>query len=414
MKSRTVRVLMVAIAVVAQASAGYLAWRLDQQMRAGRAAIAAFEAQVRQASQALAAIGSAQSGYVAEGQSSERWQTQLTTMMTSAAPKLTDLRLAAKTSEAQGALDTAIETMTSFGQADAKARDYVSSGQRLSASDVIFANGHDLLNKAIAALEDARVRENVRHEAAAATMRQTQLVYVGGAVGLTLVILLVLVPVPRVTNGPEAGGRAARTKVGGGLGLSQPAGRIAGAGAMAEPATGPQEMAGQDRGEPARSARMRELDAAAGICASLARVKSPQELPLLLERVASVLDATGVIIWMTEGSPGLLRPVLAHGYALATLTRMGAIGPDVDNATATAYRTQAVQTMPADPPSGGALVIPLITADGCTGAMAVELKKGVDPSDYLRAVGTILAAQLATLITPAPAADASHAGPHSS
>jgi hypothetical protein len=46
--------------------------------------------------------------------------------------------------------------------------------------------------------------------------------------------------------------------------------------------------------------------------------------------------------------------------------------------------------------------------------MAVELKKGVDPSDYLRAVGTILAAQLATLITPAPAADASHAGPHSS
>jgi GAF domain-containing protein len=87
---------------------------------------------------------------------------------------------------------------------------------------------------------------------------------------------------------------------------------------------------------------------------------------------------------------------------------MGSIGPDADNATATAYRTRAAQTMQAEPPSGGALVVPLVSADGCTGAMAIELRKSVEPSDYLRAVATILAAQLATLITPTPAAGAPH------
>ncbi|MCX6537817.1 MAG: hypothetical protein NT151_02600 [Acidobacteria bacterium] len=409
MKSRTVRVLMVAIAVVAQAGAGYLAWRLDQQMRAERTTIAAFEAQVRQASESLAAIGAAERGYVAEGQSGERWQTQVTTMMKGATPKLTDLRLAAKTPEAQGALETAIEIMASFGQADAKARDYVSSGQRLSASDVIFADGPGLLTRAIAALEDARVRENVQHEAALAKMQQTQLFYLGGAVGLTLVILLVLVPVPRVTEGSDVGDGVARAPVGAGLGLSQPSSKTAGAKAMAKPATGSAGLTGHDPRETAWSARVQELGAAADICASLARVQNLQELPALLERAAGVLDATGVIIWMSEGSPALLRPVLAHGYAPATLARMGSIGPDADNATATAYRTRTVQTLPADPPSGGALVVPLVTADGCTGAIAVELKKGVEPSDYLRAVTTILAAQLATLITSAPAADALHA-----
>jgi hypothetical protein len=405
MKSRTVRVLMVAIAVVAQAGAGYLAWTVEQQMRVERATIATFETQVRQASQALAAIGAAQRGYVAEGQSSDRWQTQLTTMMKAATPMLTELRVVARTPEGQAALETAIETMTSFGRSDAKARDYVGAGQRLSASDVIFADGYELLNKAVAAIEEARVRENAEREAAIAKMRQTQLFYIGGAVGLTLVILFALVPVPRIAGGSADGEDAAQAQVGGGsLGLSQPPGKASAAAGAA----------GQHPPDPSWPARGQELGAAAEICGALARVRKPQELPALLERAADALDATGIIIWMTEGVPEQLRPVLAHGYAPATLVRMGAIRPDADNATATAFRTRALQTMLTDGKSGGALVVPLIAAEGCTGAMAIELKKGVEPSGYLRAIATILAAQLATLITPAPSTDGPHVGPRSS
>jgi hypothetical protein len=403
MKSLTVRVLLVALAIAAQAGAGYLAWQLDQKIRADRSAVTTFEAQARQASQALAAIGATQRGYVAEGQSSERWQTQVTTMMSAAVPKLTDLRAAARTPEAQGALESAIETMASFGQADAKARDYANSGQRLSASDVIFADGYELLNKAMAAIDTARDRENAQHESAVATRVQTQLMYLGGAVGLTIVILLLLVPVARKT---DAGDREDQALAGSGLGLSQGSGRIADDAENDEAAVA-SAFAGQGRADAEWLDRVRELGDAANICTSLARVRDSKDLPPLLEQVARTLDATGVIVWMTEGSPVVLRPVLAHGYPPGVLARMGSIGPDADNATATAFRTRSAQMVKADPTSGGALVVPLVTADGCTGAMAVELKKGVDPGDYLRAVATILAAQLATLITPAAAGDAS-------
>ncbi|MCX6544983.1 MAG: hypothetical protein NTV05_11310 [Acidobacteria bacterium] len=403
MRNQTVRVLLVAIAVAALAAAGYQAWSLDQQARADRASITEFETRVRGLSQSLAEIGATQRGYVAEGQNSERWQTQLTQMMADAVSKLTDLRTAAGTPEAQGALEAAIETMASFGKADQKARNYVSSGQGLSASDVIFADGHDLLNKAIASVEEARLHETARHEAAAATARRTQMFYVGGALGLTLVILIALVPTPKTQDGrdPMTGAES-----GSGLGLSHPSSGVAGKEATRTPAATSAWPAGQDRAN--------NLAAAADICASLARVQSTRELPALLERVAGALDATGVIIWMPNGPPGLLHPVLAHGYASATLARMGAIGSDADNATATAYRTRTVQTMPAEPLSGGALVVPLVTAEGCTGAMAIELKKNVEPTDAVRAVATILAAQLATLITPAPSANAPPAGSHSS
>ena len=400
MKSRTVRVLMVAAAVVALVVPGYFAWKLDQQILTDRAAIVAFDAQVRQATQSLAALDTAQRGYVAEGQSTDKWQAQVTTMVKGASPKLTELRLAAKTPEAQGALETVVETMTVFGQADAKAREYIGSGQRLSASDVIFADGHDLLNKAMAAVEDARARETAQREAAIAKAREAQLFYVAGAVGLTLVILTVLVPLPRGTTASDGADEASSESGTTGLGLSQAAGKTASGGATATNAVGADDLLATRW-----MAGAQGLGTAAEICSALARVRNPKDLPALLERAAGVLNATGVIVWMAEGSPAVLRPLLAHGYAPSALARMGVIAPDADNATATAYRTQALQTMLVDPPSGGALVVPLITADGCTGAMAVELRQDVEPSDYLRSVATILAAQLATLITPAPVAD---------
>jgi GAF domain-containing protein len=50
--------------------------------------------------------------------------------------------------------------------------------------------------------------------------------------------------------------------------------------------------------------------------------------------------------------------------------------------------------------SSGAIVAPLVTSDGCSGTLSVELKEGVRITPQLKAVATILAAQLATLITP--------------
>ena len=138
----------------------------------------------------------------------------------------------------------------------------------------------------------------------------------------------------------------------------------------------------------------------ADLCSSLARVQDTRELQGLLERAAKALDATGVIVWMPDGPQGSLRPVLAHGYASLALSRMGIVHPAADNATATAYRTKSAVVVPAEVLASGAVVVPLISSEGCSGAMAVELREGVEATPQVRAIATIVAAQLATMFTP--------------
>ena len=125
-------------------------------------------------------------------------------------------------------------------------------------------------------------------------------------------------------------------------------------------------------------AKAPDLEVVADLCSSMARVQDTRELQGLLERTARALDASGVIVWMPDGPQGSLRPVLAHGYASLSLSRMGIIHPAADNATATAYRTKSVVVVPAEVLASGAVVAPLISSEGCSGAMAVELREGVE------------------------------------
>jgi GAF domain-containing protein len=46
----------------------------------------------------------------------------------------------------------------------------------------------------------------------------------------------------------------------------------------------------------------------------------------------------------------------------------------------------------------GALVVPLMTPGGCVGVFAVELQRGAEQLESVRALATIFAAQLAILI----------------
>jgi hypothetical protein len=54
----------------------------------------------------------------------------------------------------------------------------------------------------------------------------------------------------------------------------------------------------------------------------------------------------------------------------------------------------------------GAVVVPLMTAGGCAGVLALELRQGGERLECVRAAATILAAQLATLIEVPLLADA--------
>jgi hypothetical protein len=404
MKSRAVRAVFVLLALAAQAGAGYQVWQLDTQASAARSGATDFERKARLAVLALADLRASQQAYVAEGQASDVWLARTDGLAQAIGPKLTDLRVSATAAEAQAGLETAVESYSAFGQSDVKSRDYVKSGQRLSASDVIFADGASLLTKTSNAVDTARAQESVAREIAIAALHQQQLYWIAGAALITVLVLLLLFPIPRMTAAAGAAEAADDAPVeGGGLGIShvsadrkRPIDELApGLTARAGEAPAPPSDAAERAAEPAGP----DLEAVAEICGAFARVDDPRELHGLLERAAKAIDASGLIVWMQEGQ-GPLRQVLAYGYAPLSLTRMGTIDPAADNATAVAFRTRTVQMVQAEPHASGAIVAPLVTSDGCSGTLSIELKEGVRTTPQLKAVATILAAQLATLITP--------------
>jgi hypothetical protein len=124
----------------------------------------------------------------------------------------------------------------------------------------------------------------------------------------------------------------------------------------------------------------------------------------LLERAALVLGASGLIVWVADQGGTSLFPLLAHGYPPNVLARMGSIARDADNAAATAYRQGELRTVSAHGTLPGALVAPIVTADGCVGVLAAEMLNGCERDDTARAVAAILAAQLATFVTAVPTA----------
>jgi hypothetical protein len=142
------------------------------------------------------------------------------------------------------------------------------------------------------------------------------------------------------------------------------------------------------------------IGAVATLCNDLARVADTRALPARLERAASVLDATGVIVWIADPDGRELAPILVHGYSPQLATRLGTIARDATNLTASAYRTGLLQTVKADAISSGAIAVPLVAATGCVGVMAAEVKNGGEQQEDLLAAATIVAAQLATLAGP--------------
>jgi hypothetical protein len=409
MKSRGVRTVLLLVAIAALAAAGVGVWQIEQRMAAAQSAADNFERDARQAVVILGDWRAAQQAYVAEGQPPEAWMTKAAALGEAVGPKISAMRAAAKTAEAQGVLESAIEAFTSLMQSDARARDYVKSGQRLSASDVIFVEAAPAIEKAVVGIDTARGQERVAHAVAVEELRRWELIALGSAAGVALLVMLLLLPIPR---GPEASEEAAAHEdaviipKGGGLHLSQDMGDGVVRRAQpvpdraAAPASAAPPASAAAKTPPAPAPAGPDLDAVADLCSSLARVQDTRELQALLERAAKALDATGVIVWMPDGPQGTLRPVLAHGYASLALSRMGIIHPAADNATATAYRTKSVVVVPAEALASGAVVAPLISSEGCSGAMAIELREGVDATPQIRAIATIVAAQMATMFTP--------------
>ena len=140
-----------------------------------------------------------------------------------------------------------------------------------------------------------------------------------------------------------------------------------------------------------------DLSAAAHLCTALGCVSDTREAAPLLEGACRILDAVGLIVWVWDPQLTELRPALANGYADKVLAQLPRVRRDTDNATAAAFRSAETCIVNGSDAVCGAVVVPLMTPEGCVGVLAVELRHGGEQRESVRALATILAAHLAML-----------------
>ncbi len=125
-----------------------------------------------------------------------------------------------------------------------------------------------------------------------------------------------------------------------------------------------------------------------------------------------MMDASGVMVWIGDVAGADLRPVLAHGYSAAMIARIPPVPRSADNAAAAAYRSGTLQIVMSRPGgSSGAVVAPILAADGCIGALSAEIRSGGETSESVQALAAIFASHLAGVLSTAtaPAAELNQA-----
>lgn len=419
--SRFVRVLLVLLALAATLGLTYHV--VQDEVAAARAddryhdiermadAVLAKEADLRAALYA----------YVAAGQGSDFWIGHAGTLLESFDAGMRELADAATASH------LAIEApekdaMAALEAAEARARRYVQNQQQRLAADLLFNDARNALDAL--RLQAARIREM-----AAATSRASHLVqqrqralFAGGALLVWLVVALVLVPVPPQTPAavaaPPEAERAtppvmparpamnARTATTAGKAT---AGRAAAPAAAAiRPSTAsapsaPTAIPAKTNIAPPTVTTAPDLPAAATVCGELARATTAAEIERQLERVAGIVNASGLIVWLADAEA--LHPAAAWGYDDRVLSRVASIPRDGTNLTVTAFRAGTLRISPARDGAAAAVAAPIVGPAGVAGVLSAELRDVVEATPAASAILAIVAAQLAALVGAMPAAD---------
>ena len=241
-------------------------------------------------------------------------------------------------------------------------RDYLRSEQPLMAADIIFTEGSDAAATAGRQVETARLAEHQAFDRYAADMRRQQAITIGAAAAVLVLVVLLLIPIRRV---PAVEDSLDATTSSYSIAPSQSPPRAAAAPAeSSSPTTGALFNSAADLRHRLRpGSRPRGTDADSG-------------------RAADLLDASGLMVWIGTTLAGIRRPVLAHGYSSQMIARIPPVPRSADNAAATAYRTGALQIVLSRPGvSSGAVVAPILSADGCIGALSAEIRGGGETSE---------------------------------
>jgi GAF domain len=376
MNMRLIRVLIVVVGVIIGFAAAYFLDDLDSRITVQRTAIDTLRDQARALTATVGDVRAGQVAYVARGQGEGFWMAHVESLLPALQKQATAFGSSLTVPTAQTAFDAASGAIENFRTLDTRVRELVANGNALLAADLIFSDGLESTATAATQVAAALNHELEGRAGRLSEMRASQLTVLGLTAGGILLLMLAL-----AFNGST---------------------KIAAEPQPAAPVIEPIRFeAPLPKAKPAITPK---LITTSQLCRELARVVDTSELPHLLARAASVLNASGIIVWVADPVRRDLRPVISHGYPDRTVARMGRIHSEANNAAAAAYRSAEVRTVAGEGSTDGAVIVPLMTPEGCIGVLSAEMKGGSEKDESSQALATIFAAQLATLVSPAPAA----------
>lgn len=359
----------------------------------------------------------AQQAYLAEGQGLDFWEAKFAEALAQLTQGLAAMRAAANGQPAAvEALDAAERALKVYEGIDRRVRSFVVNGTTLMAADTVYEDALKTSGVIRTSVEEAHAAL-VGPTRTGFQLRRQQYLLAGAAAGAGILVSLLLLPTGRreeptvelqvpegslhladrpLRNDPVAAAEPRRTASDASRRTEPAAAPVVAAPPPAVTAAAPAPAVDSRRstgGVPDEA-----LDVTAKVCTDLARVKDADELRDALGRAARLLDASGVIVWMTEAGGKSLKPLLTYGYPEEALRRIPTLPRDAGNATAAAFRDAVTQVVDATENAPGAIAVPLLVPQGCVGVLAAEIGHGREAAVATRALAQIVAAQLAVLI----------------
>lgn len=417
-----VRIALVLLLLVGVGVAGWQAYVLEMRRLEGQRQEQSLDALLDQVVHAIDDGRTAQQAYLAEGQGLDFWEAKFAEALAQLTQGLAAMRAAANGQPAAvEALDAADRALKVYEGIDRRVRGFVVNDTTLMAADAVYEDALKTSGVIRTSVEQAHAAL-VGPTRTGFGLRRQQYLLAGAAAGAGILVSLLLLPTGRreepvvelqVPEGSlHLGDRAARSESVTATAKADVLRPSVGTdtGSFAErpvlSATRPEPVAATPAVPPApvvadaRRAVVPDeaLDATAKVCTDLARVKDADELRDALGRAARLLDASGVIVWMTEAGGKSLKPLLTYGYPEEALRRIPTLPRDAGNATAAAFREAVTQVVDATESAPGAIAVPLLVPQGCVGVLAAEIGHGRESAVATRALAQIVAAQLAVLI----------------
>ena len=413
MDQKPYRFGLLIIGLLVTAGLGYRAVEDETSLgRADREGVAHDRA-AGHALEALLDLRASLHAYVAPGQGVPFWSKRAQATLDSLREQLVVVD-AALTPQRASVADT-LDAVDKLAAAERRLREHARRGEALLAGDIVFTEVRDLLSESIEQVQTARTTLNAAAKARVSALRREQAMLAGVVIGVWAIIasLLVTPTKPVAIKGPGEWRNDLAATIKRPIPKEPETAKLKPVEPVAPAAPiAPTEPVAPPPAIP--SVPVMALQEVGEICADLSALADPGALTGALDRAATVLDASGMIVWIASNDGNSLSPVASHGFDEKMVSRIGRIPRESANLTAAAFRENVPRVSAATLTAPAALAVALCGPTGPVGVLSVELKSGVPADESRVALTTIFGAQLATLAQPiaaAPAAPVEAAAP---